>query len=90
MNFLNPHKVSTHPENYYLHFFSWLSDWVEILWGFMKFNFKQMLEVSAFYLEKQKSFIPKKKNLSRTAKIDPKDSLSRLYFPEDFGQTFRG
>jgi hypothetical protein len=26
----------------------------------MKFFFKQMLKVSAFYLEKQKSFIPKK------------------------------
>ena len=33
---------------------------VEILWGFTKFYFKQMLKVSAFYLEKQKSFIPKK------------------------------
>ena len=41
-------------------FFYWLFDWVEILWGFMKFLFKQMLKVSAFYLEKQKSFIPKK------------------------------
>ena len=40
---------------------------------FMKFNFKQMLKVSAFYLEKQKSLIPKKYFLSRTAKIDPKD-----------------
>ena len=38
----------------------------------MKFNFKQMLNVSAFYLEEHKSFIPKK-SLSHTAKIDPKD-----------------
>ena len=27
------------------------------LWGFTKFFFKQMLKISAFYLEKQKSFI---------------------------------
>ena len=47
-------------------------------------NFKQMPKVSAFYLEKQKSFIPKKKILSRTAKIDPKDGVSRLNFPEGF------
>ena len=35
-----------------------------------------MLKVSACYLEKQKSFIPKKKKLSLTAKIDPKDGVS--------------
>jgi hypothetical protein len=36
-----------------------------------------MLKVSDFYLEKQKSFIPKKKHfLSPTAKIDPKDGVS--------------
>ena len=51
--------------NSYFHFFSRLSDWVEILWGFTKFNFKMNLKVSAFYLEKQKSFIPKKIFLSR-------------------------
>ena len=57
----------------------------------MKFNFKQMLKVSAFYLEKQKSFIPKKFFfLSRTTKIDPKDGVSRLNFPEGFGQLFQG
>ena len=54
--------------------------------SFAKFNFKQMLKVSAFYLEKQKSFIPKKKIfLSRTAKIDLKDGVSRLNFPKGFG-----
>ena len=40
-----------------------MSEWaegVEILWGFTKSFFKQMIKVSAFYLEKQKSFIPKK------------------------------
>ena len=36
------------------------SDWVEILWGFTKFFFKQMLKSPAFYLVKQKSVIPKK------------------------------
>ena len=36
------------------------AEWVEILWGFTKFYFKGMLKVPAFYLEKQKSFIPKK------------------------------
>ena len=47
----------------------------------MKFNFKQMLDVSAFYLEKQKSFIPLKKYfLSRTSKIDPKDVVNSPNF----------
>ena len=58
-----PHKISTHlafSENCYFHLFYRLSDWVEILWGFMKFNFKLNLKVSAFYLEKQKSFVTKK------------------------------
>ena len=33
----------------------------------MQFDFKQMLKVSAFYHEKQKSFIPEKKyNLIRS------------------------
>ena len=36
------------------------AEWVEILWVFTKFFFKQILKVSAFYLEKQKSFILKK------------------------------
>ena len=56
MNFMKPHKVSTHSansDNCYLHFFSWLSDWVEILWGFTIFIFKQMLKcwkTKKFYL----------------------------------------
>ena len=58
-----------------------LAKWVEILWGFTNFNFKLNLKVSAFYLEKQKSFIPKKKYfLSRTAKVDLKDGFSRPNF----------
>jgi hypothetical protein len=40
-----------------------------------------MLKVSAFYLEKQKRFIPNKIYfLSRTAKLDPKDGVSRPNF----------
>ena len=61
---MKPHKISSysvHSEFFYFHFFYPLSNWVEILWGFTKFFFKQILKVSAFYLEKQKSFIPKKK-----------------------------
>ena len=38
----------------------YISDIVEILWGFTKFFSKQMLKISVFYLIKQKSFIPKK------------------------------
>ena len=55
-----------------------------MLWGFMKFNFKLNLKGSAFYLEKQKSFIPKKIFFGRTAKMHPKDGVSRLNFPEGF------
>ena len=45
-----------------------------------------MLTISAFYLEKQKKFIPKKKYfLGRTAKIHPKDGVCSLNFPEGFG-----
>jgi hypothetical protein len=48
----------------------------------MKFNFKQTLKVSVFYLEKQKSFIPKKNIFQAvyTAKIDSKDGTSRPNF----------
>ena len=62
LNFVKPPKISTHlvfPDNC---FFYRSSDWVEILRGLTKFNFKLNLKVSAFYLEKQKSFIPKKEN----------------------------
>ena len=60
-NFMKPHNIwthSAHSDNFHFHFFKQLSDWVEILWGFTKFFFKQMLKVSAFYLKKQKCFIP--------------------------------
>ena len=39
-----------------------------------------MLNVLDFYLEKQKSFIPRKYFLSRTAKIVPKDGVNRPNF----------
>ena len=46
-------------------------------WGFMKFFFKQMLKVSALYLEKQKSFIPKKR-LFRPLSISKQRSFSNF------------
>ena len=58
LNFVKPHKIitySAYSDNCYFHFFYQLSDW-----GFTKFFFRQILKVSAFYLEKQKSFTPKK------------------------------
>ena len=55
-----------------------------------KFIFKQMLKFSAFYLEKQKSFIPKKTIflavVSKHAKIIPKMALAVLIFSEGFDQ----
>ena len=48
------------------------SEWVEILWGFTKFYFKQFLKVSAFYLEKQKSFISKKNSFWAVVNIKTK------------------
>ena len=66
------------------YFFYQLSNWVEILWGFTKFFFKLSLRFSAFYLEKQKSFIPKKnKNQNKKALFtDP-------IFSEGFGYPFK-
>ena len=57
LNFVKPHKISTHSghsDNCYFQFFYRLSDWIEMLWGFTKFFFEQMLKVSVFYLGKQK------------------------------------
>ena len=56
---MKPYKISTHSahsDNCYFHFFCRLSEWVEIFWGFTDFFFKQMLKVSAFYLEKKSLF----------------------------------
>jgi hypothetical protein len=57
--FLNSKSSRLHPaQNWNSNqYFYLLSDWVEILWGVTKFCFKQMLKVSAFYLEKQQSSI---------------------------------
>ena len=46
----------------------------------MNFDFKLNLKVLSFCLEKQKSFIPKKIFLSRTAKLGPKDGVSSPNF----------
>ena len=57
-NFVKPHKISTHSAhsaNFCFHILYPLSDWVEIL--SQNSFFKQMLKVSVFYLEKQKSFM---------------------------------
>ena len=67
------------------HFFHRLSDWVEILWGFMKSFFKQMLKVSAFYLEKQKGFIPKKIFFKPLSMSKQKSFVTYPIFSEGFG-----
>ena len=69
-----------------------MSEWaerVEILWGFTEFYFKQVLKVSAFYLEKQKSFIPKKNKirplfLNRSREFQQM-AFAVLIFSEGFG-----
>jgi hypothetical protein len=48
-------------------------------------KFKQILKVSAFYLEKQKSFIPKKKILSRCQYQNKKALFTDPIFSEGFG-----
>ena len=65
-------------------FFYRLSDWVEILQGFTKFNFKLNLKVSAFYLEKQKSFIPKKIFFKPLSISKQKSFVYWLNFPGRF------
>ena len=52
----------------------------------MKFCFKQMLKVSAFFLEKQKSFISKKKVFLAIVNIKTKKALfTDPIFSEGFG-----
>ena len=65
---MKPHKIwahSAHTDNFYFDFFYGFSEWAEILWGFTKLEIKKMLNISAVYLEKQKSFIPKKNSKPR-------------------------
>ena len=45
----------------------------EILWALTKLFSKKMLKVSVFYLEKQKSFIPKKDILESIVNIKTKN-----------------
>ena len=52
--------------------------------GFAKFIYKQMLKVSGFYLEKQKSFIPPKKS-SHLQYQNKKGLLTDTIFSKGFG-----
>ena len=56
------------------------------MWGFTNVIFKQMLKVSAFYLEKQKSFIHKKKFLSCCQFKNKKALLTDPIFSEGFAE----
>ena len=56
----------------------------------MKFFFKQTLKISAFYLEKQKSFIPKKKFWSRCQYQNKKALFTDPIFSEGFGLSNKG
>ena len=52
----------------------------------MKFFFKQMLKISAFYLVKQKSFIPKKKyDLGRCQYQNKQALFTDPIFSDGFG-----
>ena len=61
-NFVKPDKISTQSDSRYK-IWKWKlsewAEWVEILWGFTKFFFKQKLNISVSYLVKQNSLIPK-------------------------------
>ena len=58
--------------------------WVKILWGFSKFFFKQMLKVSAFYLQEQKSFIHKNHFWDRCQYQNKKALFTDPIFSEGF------
>ena len=59
-----------------------------MLQGFIKFNFKLNLKVSAFYLEKQKSFIPKKKKFLAVVNIKTKKLCLLTQFSRRFWVQF--
>ena len=85
---MKPHKISTHSahsDNCYFHFFYQFSDWVEILWGFMKCFFKQMLKVSTFYLKNKKVLFLKKIFFRPLSISKQKSFVYWLNFPEGFG-----
>ena len=54
------------------------------VWKILLWNWTWKFQL--FYLEKKKSFIPKKIFFGRTANLHPKDGVSRLNFPEGFGK----
>ena len=86
LNFVKPHKISTHStysDNCYFHFSYQLSDWVEILWGFTKFFYKQIL-ILDFYLEKHKGFIPKKEFFKQLSISKQKILFTDPIFSEGF------
>ena len=58
------------------------------MWGFTNLNFKLNLKVSAFYLEKQKSFIPKKKFFWPLSISKQKSFVYWLNFLEGFAQYY--
>ena len=62
---------------------------MEILRGFTKLFLKKILKVSAFYLEKQKSFIPKKKDLSCCQYQNKKALFTGSIFRVGFGFNFQ-
>ena len=63
--------------------------WVESLWGFTNLNFKLNLKVSAFYLEKQKSFISKKMFFCAVVNIKTKKLCLLTQFSGRFWIRFR-
>ena len=56
---VKPLKISTHSDNSYYPYKCYLNVCLTEQ-GLKKFKIKQLLKVSAFYLDKQKSFISKK------------------------------
>ena len=79
------HKISSNSacsDIFFPFFLSFV--WVKILWGFMKFFSKVFLKISAFYLEKQKSFIPKKIFFRPLSISKQKSFVDWLNFPGRF------
>ena len=84
---MKPHKISTHSahsDNCYI--FSFFLSVVWLSWNFVRFHeiLFQTDSVSAFYLEKQKSFIPKKKFLSRCQYQNKKALFTDSIFTDGF------
>ena len=61
---MKSHKIpthSTHSDNCNFHFFYWLSDWVEILWGCTTFYSNRLWKFQLFILKIKKVLFQKKK-----------------------------